>query len=59
MKQRKLEKKKKKGRGRRRAELRVIPFHFSFGPDSRCEETAEEFVDEKGRETQRYGEAPH
>jgi hypothetical protein len=34
-------------------ELQLIPFHFSFGPDSRYEETAEEFGVVKGRETYR------
>jgi hypothetical protein len=41
-----LKKKKKK---KRRTELQIIPFYFSFGLDSRCEETVEEFGDEKGR----------
>jgi len=40
-----LEKKKKK---KRRTELQLIRFHFYFGPDSRCEETAKEFGVEKG-----------
>jgi hypothetical protein len=51
MKQRKLGGKKKRKKKKRRTELQLIPFHFSFGPDSRCKETAEEFGVEKGRET--------
>jgi len=46
-------KKKKKKEKKRRNELQLIPFHFYFGPDSSCEETAEEFGVEKGKETYR------
>jgi hypothetical protein len=45
--------KQRKHTKKRRTELQLIPFHFSFGPDSRYEETIEEFGVEKGRETYR------
>jgi hypothetical protein len=41
------------GGKKRRTELQLFPFHFCFDPDSRCEETAEEFGVEKGRGTYR------
>jgi hypothetical protein len=52
-KKKKKKKNKKKKKKTRRTELQLIPFHFYFGPDSRCEETAEEFGVGKGRETYR------